>query len=68
MRATRRAAALPIMAVPMGLEERILAAAKEAPAERERGGPVPDQALARRHRRGALGHAPADGDGGRVPL
>jgi hypothetical protein len=30
MKATRRAAALPIMAVPIGLEERILAAAKEA--------------------------------------
>lgn len=30
MRATRRAAALPIMTVPVGLEERILAAAKEA--------------------------------------
>ena len=30
MRATRRAAALPIMAVPIGLEDRILAAAKEA--------------------------------------
>jgi hypothetical protein len=30
MKATRRAAALPIMAVPIGLEERILAAAKDA--------------------------------------
>src|SRR5438105_3439943 len=30
MRSTRRSAALPIMAVPVGLEERILAAAKEA--------------------------------------
>ena len=30
MKATRRAVALPIMAVPVGLEERILAAAKEA--------------------------------------